>query len=151
MEEGPVAVHYDGLVTGLDEVDVVVGEGAVLLLVVEVHEMLEFAGSHRVVAGDGSRIGFDSYLWSRMVVHYCDSAGSPAEATVAVVDSLLEVHSSAAVADIPHEVVGVPAVVADILALAAGNLAVADVADSPVLVVALAENCLEGVGDGFLE
>lgn len=73
MAEGPIAVHYDGLVTGLDEVDVVVGEGAVPEVVVELHEMLEFAGSHGVVAGDGSRIGcFDSYLWSRMVVHYCD-------------------------------------------------------------------------------
>lgn len=73
---------------------------------------------------------------------------------VAVVDILLEVHSFAAVADIPHEIagvlaaaVGVLAAVAEILALAAGNRAVADVADSPVLVVALAGNCLDEAVD----
>lgn len=150
-----MAVHCDGLVTGLDEVDEVVGECVVPEVVVEVHEMLEFAGSHRLVAGDGSRIGrFDSCLGSRMAVHHCYLAGSSAEATVAIVDSLLEVHSSAAVADIPREVadvlavvVGVLAAVADILALAAGILAVVDVADSPVLVVALADNCLDEAVD----
>lgn len=136
-----MAVHCDGLVTGLDEVDEVVGECVVPEVVVEVHEMLEFVGSHRLVVGDGSRIGrFDSCLGSRMVVHYCYLAGSSAEATVAIVDSLLEVHSSVAVADIPREV-------ADVLAVAVGTLAVVDAADSSVLVVALADNCLDEAVD----